>query len=80
MAEGQLSKFGIIRVTGGTTNMMESGLRLIVTGAEVLGAHDGAVCGAEAAAMVKEEPRDADMQASRGSLLFIPPLFLAVGQ
>lgn len=133
MAEGQLSKFGIIRVTGGTTNMMESGLRLIVTGAEVLGAHDGAVGGADAAVVVKKEepwdadmqailtfyfvfspsfrdegkwewecvyqeggaqgagvgaaavvikkePRDADMQASCGSLLFIPPLFWAVGQ
>ncbi|GAB4813811.1 hypothetical protein N2152v2_000857 [Parachlorella kessleri] len=59
-ARGELQKHGIIKVTAGALNMTASGLRLVVTGCEVLGIHEGHIGGAAAA--VKKEAKDEAMQ------------------
>ena len=66
-ARGELQKHHIVKVTAGALNMTGSGLRLVVTGCEVLGSHEGPVGGAAApAAVKKEEPRDEAMQVGGG--------------
>lgn len=62
VGSGKLAQHSIIKVENGTANMMEDGMRLLILGVEVLGAHEGPVGGAQAAikkedaAAVKDEP------------------------